>query len=170
MSLSADAVISALGLEPHPEGGHFRETFRDAAAAEGGALSTAIYYLLRAGERSHWHRVDAAEVWHFYSGAPLTLSIAAAGGPMETIRLGTDFAAGDRPQAVVPAGAWQSAERAPASGGWSAARWRRAFASKASSLRRTAGRQVRRRPDLPLWKPAQVFAATCPSRRSRPRR
>lgn len=106
---SADYIIALLGLVPHPEGGHFRETFRDARSGEGRAASTAIYFLLRQGERSHWHRVDAAEVWHFYAGAPLELAMAEAGGAVSTVRLGIDLAAGERPQAVVPAGVWQSA-------------------------------------------------------------
>ena len=109
--LSASDVISLLALQPHPEGGHFRETFRDARAVEGGrAASTAIYFLLARGERSHWHRVDAAELWHHYAGAPLALDIAAhKGAPVERTTLGPDLAAGQRPQAVVPSGAWQAA-------------------------------------------------------------
>ena len=108
--LAADEVVRLLGLAPHPEGGHYRETFRDAATAGAGrAASTAIYFLLRAGERSRWHRVDAAEAWHWYLGAPLALSVATA-GERTTLRLGADLAAGERPQAVVPAGAWQRAE------------------------------------------------------------
>ena len=76
--LTADAVIRLLDLKPHPEGGHFRETFRDARQIESGrAASTAIYFLLARGERSHWHRIDAVEVWHWYAGAPLVLEIAA---------------------------------------------------------------------------------------------
>jgi predicted cupin superfamily sugar epimerase len=110
MALTAAEVIAALGLEPHPEGGHFRETFRDAAPAPGGrGASTAIYYLLQAGERSHWHRVDAAETWHFYAGAPLELEISGDGRSRDSRRLGPDLAAGERPQAVVPKGAWQAA-------------------------------------------------------------
>ena len=109
-SLSADEVIRRLGLQPHPEGGHFCETFRDVAGAERRPHSTAIYFLLKAGERSHWHRVDAMEIWHFYAGAPLTLSIAAEGTPIESIRLGNDLAAGERPQVIVPAHTWQAAE------------------------------------------------------------
>lgn len=109
-ALSAAAVIRLLQLAPHPEGGHFRETFRDPAVdAAGRAASTAIYFLLAAGERSHWHRVDAAELWHFHAGAPLALRIADARG-IATLRLGTDLAAGERPQGIVPAGAWQAAE------------------------------------------------------------
>lgn len=110
-ALSASDVIRLLALEPHPEGGHFRETFRDTRAAEGGrAASTAIYFLLARGERSRWHRVDAVEVWHYYAGAPLALDIAARGrSPVERITLGPALAAGERPQAVVPATAWQAA-------------------------------------------------------------
>src|SRR5262245_53770301 len=111
MDLTADDIIRLLELAPHPEGGHFRETFRDGAApdAAGRAASTAIYFLLRRGERSRWHRVDAAEVWHWYAGSPLLLSVSAKGG-RSTHRLGPDLAAGERPQAVVPAQAWQQAE------------------------------------------------------------
>ena len=109
-SLTAGEVIRLLGLEPHPEGGHYRETFRDARIVDGGrAASTAIYFLLARGERSHWHRVDAVEAWHYHAGAPLTLRIADAGGVTE-VRLGADLAAGERPQAVVPAHAWRAAE------------------------------------------------------------
>jgi len=109
-ALSAEDVISLLGLAPHPEGGHFRETFRDEAGPDGRARSTAIYFLLKAGERSYWHRVDATEVWHFHAGAPLDLRIAVEGKATETIRLGPNLAGGERPQAIVPAGAWQAAE------------------------------------------------------------
>jgi uncharacterized protein len=108
-NLSADEVIRLLGLAPHPEGGHFRETFRDAANVRGArAASTAIYFLLREGEVSRWHRVDAAEAWHWYAGAPQALAIADHAG-RRTITLGADLAAGQRPQAVVPAHAWQQA-------------------------------------------------------------
>ncbi len=104
-------MIRLLGLKPHPEGGHFRETFRDQRAAGGGrAASTAIYFLLARGERSHWHRVDAVEVWHWYAGAPLALDIASPSGHRERATLGSDLSAGERPQAIVPAHAWQSAE------------------------------------------------------------
>jgi uncharacterized protein len=109
MRLPAHEVIRRLELSPHPEGGHFRETFRDAAADGGRAVSTAIYFLLARGERSHWHRVDAAEVWHWYAGAPLALEVAGSEG-IATLCLGPDLAAGERPQAVVPKGAWQAAE------------------------------------------------------------
>jgi predicted cupin superfamily sugar epimerase len=108
---TAEDIIALLGLVPHPEGGHYRETFRDSRTLPSGrAASTSIYYLLRRGERSHWHRVDAAEMWHWYAGAALVLSIApATAGPRTNHRLGADFAAGERPQIVVPTGHWQSA-------------------------------------------------------------
>jgi uncharacterized protein len=109
MALIAAEVIRLLDLRPHPEGGHFRETFRDARETDGRSVSTAIYFLLTRGERSHWHRVDAVEVWHYYAGAPLALSIADGNGTT-VVRLGPDLAAGERPQAAVPAGAWQAAE------------------------------------------------------------
>jgi predicted cupin superfamily sugar epimerase len=108
---TADAVIAALGLAPHPEGGHFREVYRHEPAGGGRGDCTSIYYLLRAGERSAWHRVtDAVEIWQFHAGDPLALSISGDGKTVETHLLGAGLAAGARPQAVVPAGAWQSAE------------------------------------------------------------
>ena len=107
--MSADAIIRALDLQPHPEGGYFRETFRHVPPQGGRGAMTAIYYLLKAGEVSAWHRVDAAEIWHFYAGAPLTLSLSKDGAQLERIELGPDVGAGERPQAVVPAGCWQSA-------------------------------------------------------------
>lgn len=115
MPTAAD-IIARLELKPHPEGGYYRETFRDAQTdAQGRARSTAIYYLLARGERSHWHRIDAVEVWHYYAGAALTLRIANEGCAAHTVALGRDIAAGERPQAIVPAGAWQAAE---SSGDW----------------------------------------------------
>jgi uncharacterized protein len=109
--MEAADIIRLLGLRPHPEGGHFGETFRDDVTIAGRAASTAIYFLLARGERSHWHRVDAAEVWHYYAGAPLMLEIADTDrGPIRCLRLGTDLAAGERPQAIVPPHAWQAAE------------------------------------------------------------
>jgi predicted cupin superfamily sugar epimerase len=104
------ALIEALGLEPHPEGGWFRQTWAEPAPAGQRPASTAIYYLLRSGETSRWHRVDATEVWHHYAGAPLELRLTAGeAGPVETHRLGANVADGDRPQLVVAAGQWQTA-------------------------------------------------------------
>ena len=109
-SLTAAEIIERLDLKPHPEGGHYRETFRDSRNVDGErAASTAIYFLLARGERSHWHRVDAAEVWHYYAGSALNLHIHDASG-LRIVRLGTDFNVGEFPQAVVPAQAWQAAE------------------------------------------------------------
>ena len=109
---SAADVIARLELKPHPEGGHYRETFRDVGIdATGRARSTAIYFLLARGERSHWHRIDAAEVWHYYAGHALTLQIADDAGT-RSIRLGPDLAGREVPQAIVPAQAWQAAESA----------------------------------------------------------
>ncbi|WP_237180001.1 cupin domain-containing protein [Rhodoplanes sp. Z2-YC6860] len=103
-------MIRILELKPHPEGGHYRETFRDSQTIDGTrAASTAIYFLLKRGERSHWHRVDAAEAWHWHAGSPLELQINNGRGA-ELFRLGPDLAIGERPQAVVPARAWQAAE------------------------------------------------------------
>jgi uncharacterized protein len=114
-AVTAAAIIARLGLKPHPEGGHYRETFRDARVdANERSASTAIYFLLAQGERSHWHRIDAVEVWHHYAGSALLLQIA-DGGSQRSIRLGCDLAAGEVPQAVVPAQAWQTAESC---GGW----------------------------------------------------
>ena len=109
--LSAAEIIALLRLQPHPEGGHFREMFRDPCQMEGRAASTAIYFLLQQGERSHWHRVDAAEVWHHYAGAPLALHVAGTEKTKpETKILGKDLASGARLQIVVPEGHWQAAE------------------------------------------------------------
>ena len=108
--MTADAIIEALGLQPHPEGGWFAETFRDSADGGRGA-STLIYFLLKTGERSHWHRLHTAvEVWHFYAGAPLKLMRSADGKAVEMQMLGPDIANGERPQGVIPAGCWQAAE------------------------------------------------------------
>jgi hypothetical protein len=115
-TLAVADIIRLLDLKPHPEGGHFRETFRDQIGSDGRAASTAIYFLLARGERSHWHRVDAAEMWHHYAGAPLVLETAESKsgsmgcGPIRRLHLGADLAAGEHPQAVVPAHAWQAAE------------------------------------------------------------
>lgn len=108
-NLSAEAVIAMLGLAPHPEGGHYRQTFADGVLVDGRPASTAIYYLLAAGERSHWHRVDAVEIWHHHAGAPLALSLSEDGSRSETLTLGSDLGAGERPQGIVPRDWWQSA-------------------------------------------------------------
>ncbi len=109
--LTAVDVVRLLDLKPHPEGGHFRETFRDGRQVEvGRAASTAIYFLLARGERSHWHRIDTPEIWHWYTGAPLELEVVPEDGRRETVRLGSDLSSGERPQAVVPAHAWQAAQ------------------------------------------------------------
>jgi predicted cupin superfamily sugar epimerase len=107
---SAAEVVALLGMRPHPEGGWYAETFRDASDGRR-ALSTAIYFLLEEGQASTWHRVrDAAEAWHFYAGAPLELFLSSDGHAVERFVLGTDLAAGARPQRVVPAGCWQMAK------------------------------------------------------------
>ncbi len=103
MTETADALIAALDLKPHPEGGYFREVFRD-ANPDGRAHSTAIYFLLKAGETSCWHRIDAAEIWHWYRGAPLELY---AGASRQV--LGPAIEKGERPQCAVPKGFWQMA-------------------------------------------------------------
>ncbi|CAN5145214.1 cupin domain-containing protein [soil metagenome] len=109
-TLDPDATIGDLGLSPHPEGGWYAETWRDAPGHGGRGAASAIYFLLRADERSHWHRVDAAETWHHYAGGPLDLLIADDdAGPVHTVALGLDLTAGQLPQATVPAGAWQAA-------------------------------------------------------------
>lgn len=106
--MTADDIIKTLGLTPHPEGGHYAETWR--ASGPGRASGTAIYFLLQAGEVSHWHTVDAAEIWHFYAGSPLILSISKTNdGPARDHLLGPDLAVGQRPQLLVPPGHWQSA-------------------------------------------------------------
>jgi predicted cupin superfamily sugar epimerase len=108
---SAADIIARLELKPHPEGGHYRETFRDARVdANGRSLSTAIHFLLARGERAHWHRIDAVEIWHYYAGHALSLQIADDRG-QRSVRLGPDLAAGEVPQAVVPVKAWQAAEK-----------------------------------------------------------
>jgi predicted cupin superfamily sugar epimerase len=105
--MTADEIIARLGLQPHPEGGHYRETFRASDQPRG--ASTAIYFLLKADERSHWHRVDADEVWHHYAGAPLELLLSEDGRGVRHLRLGSDLDIGELPQAVVPRGVWQAA-------------------------------------------------------------
>lgn len=111
---TAADMIRALKLKPHPEGGHYRETFRDSRQLNGRPASTTILFLLARGERSHWHRIDAVETWHYYGGAPLKLEIV-DGSKEEIFRLGADIQAGEVPQVTVPARAWQAAESL---GGW----------------------------------------------------
>ncbi len=109
MVVTAANIIAKLALKPHPEGGHYRETFRDPRLIDGRAASTAILFLLARGERSHWHRVDAVEIWHYHAGAPLRLSIV-GGASEQIVRLGADIHGGEIPQVTVPAQAWQAAE------------------------------------------------------------
>lgn len=105
----ADTIIALLGLAPHPEGGYYRQTWR--ADNAGRAVGTSIYFLLKSGEPSHWHYVDATEIWHYYAGAPLTLSIAESeAGPAVDHQLGIDFSIGEFPQIIVPANHWQAAK------------------------------------------------------------
>ena len=119
--MTAEAVIRRLGLGPHPEGGWFAETFRDVDGEHGRAAATAIYYLLQAGQVSHWPRVrDAAEVWHYYAGAPLRLSLAPVGAPATDWVLGPDLSSDHRPQIICPRGVWQSAASL---GDWSLGDW-----------------------------------------------
>lgn len=114
--LSASEIVTLLGLEPHVEGGYFRQTFADRPDADGRPASTLIYYMLTDRQAGAWHRVvDAAEIWHWYAGAPLTLSISTDGRTVASHLLGSDLAAGQRPQGVVPPGAWQ---RARVEGDW----------------------------------------------------
>jgi uncharacterized protein len=107
---AVDGIIDLLGLRPHPEGGWYAETWRHDTGDGGRGAGSAIYYLLAAGQRSHWHRVDATEIWHHYAGGPLVLSVHAADAATPDVVLGDDLAAGQVPQAVVPADAWQAAE------------------------------------------------------------
>ncbi|WP_119677556.1 cupin domain-containing protein [Indioceanicola profundi] len=109
-SLTPRQIIDLLGMRPHPEGGHYVETYRHAPPDGGRGASTAIYFLLQAGEYSHWHRVvDADEVWHWHAGAPLVLTLSPNGHDASARHLGPDLAAGQRPQLVVPANHWQTA-------------------------------------------------------------
>jgi len=108
--MDADEIIAALALAPHPEGGYFKETFRDSEPKGQRGYSTAIYFLLKAGQISRWHRVDAVEIWHWHAGAPLALSVAPPDGEVMLQRLGPDVLGGDRPQGIVPRGHWQQAQ------------------------------------------------------------
>ena len=112
---SMEEVVAALGLEPHPEGGFFKELFRAKAPDGGRGVMTSIYYMPPVGQPSRWRVIDADEVWSFHAGAPLTLSVSRDGRTVEAFRLGTDFAAGEQAQAIVPKKAWARAE---SHGGW----------------------------------------------------
>ena len=114
--MTADEVIAALALTPHPEGGYYRETWREERPGGARGAGSAILFLLPAGVTSAWHRVDAAEVWHHYAGAAVELSIAPEGSPATVHRLGDALDRGESPQRIVPAGAWQ---RARSLGRWS---------------------------------------------------
>ena len=114
--MEADEVIARYGLVPHPEGGHYRETFRAVAEDGGRGTVTAIYYLLKAGEISAWHRIDAIEIWHYYAGAPIRLTLSRDGRTTTKSLLSADI--GAEPHIVVPAGTWQSAR---SEGAWTLA-------------------------------------------------
>ena len=114
--MTAAEIIGLLRLVPHPEGGWYRQTWIAEAAPGARPVGTAILYLLEDGASSHWHRVDAVEIWHWHAGAPMELRIAdTAAGPARRLLLGADLAAGQMPQAIVPAGHWQAARPL---GGW----------------------------------------------------
>ncbi|MBR9649939.1 cupin domain-containing protein [Thalassovita aquimarina] len=108
--MDAQEIIEKLQLQPHPEGGHYRQTWIETRTDGARPAGTCIYFLLKAGERSHWHRVDATEIWHYYAGAPLILSLAETeAGPAGDHVLGPDLATGQAPQLIVPARHWQAA-------------------------------------------------------------
>ncbi|WP_243398178.1 cupin domain-containing protein [Deinococcus koreensis] len=106
--MTPDEIIRELHMQPHPEGGHYVQIHEDERVVDGRPVCTSIYFLLRAGEVSHWHRVDATEIWSYHAGEALELSIG-EGGELRTVRLGPDLLSGERPQGIVPAHAWQSA-------------------------------------------------------------
>ena len=112
----SQAIIEIFGMKPHPEGGWYTETFRAPAEPDTRSAVTAIYFLLQEGQRSHWHRVDASEIWLWHAGSSIRLCLSPDGHQTEVILLGSDITAGERPQAIVPTGAWQSAE---STGAWS---------------------------------------------------
>ena len=106
--MQAQNIIDTLGLTPHPEGGWYTQTWQDETKPR--AQGTCIYFLLEPGQKSHWHKVDAAEIWHFYAGDPLVLSISEEDtGPRVDHILGPDLSQGQRPQIFVPTGFWQAA-------------------------------------------------------------
>jgi uncharacterized protein len=107
--VTPDSIIAQLGMSPHDEGGHFAEAWRGAETNEGRASGTSIYYMLRAGERSQWHRVDATELWLFHAGGPLALDYVNAEGVVQRCTLGPALDSGEKLQVVVPAGCWQTA-------------------------------------------------------------
>ena len=108
--MTADDIIAALDLSPHPEGGFYRQTWIDQSATDR-AHGTCIYFLLTAGKPSHWHRVDAVEIWHYYAGAPLILKLAPTDtGPRQDVVVGPDIAAKQQPQAIVKTDWWQAAQ------------------------------------------------------------
>lgn len=108
--MTADEIIAHLNLEPHPEGGFYRQTWIDNAPEGTRPAGTAIFFLLKAGESSHWHKVDATEIWHYYAGAPLILSQSKTEtGPKQDQILGPDLAKGEIPQLIVPKNHWQAA-------------------------------------------------------------
>lgn len=109
LGLTADEMIARLRLEPHPEGGHYRETYRHGGEPGARGAITAIYYMLKAGEMSGWHRIDAVEIWHYYAGAPLALTTSTNGHDVSSYHLGAEIGLNQRPQVVVPPGAWQTA-------------------------------------------------------------
>lgn len=114
--MTADQLVEALDLVPHPEGGWYRETWRAPAGAGERAAASAVLYLIQPGQRSHWNRVDADEIWLWHDGDAVDVSIAATdAGPARTVRLGMNLGQGELPQLIVPAGQWQSAD--PMSGG-----------------------------------------------------
>ncbi|MEL6521174.1 MAG: cupin domain-containing protein [Pseudomonadota bacterium] len=109
--MTGPEIIERLGLARHPEGGWYRQTWIAQAGPDDRPAGTCIYFLLQAGEQSHWHRVDATEIWHYYAGAPLRLRISAdANGPAVGYLLGPDLTAGQEPQVIVPTHHWQSAD------------------------------------------------------------
>ncbi|MCT4576234.1 cupin domain-containing protein [Donghicola sp.] len=108
---TADELIARLALQPHPEGGYYRQTWIADSTDGKRPAGTCIYFLLKAGESSHWHRVDAAEIWHYYAGAPLILSLSESDeGPAKDHILGPDVLNGEQPQLIVPPHHWQAAK------------------------------------------------------------
>ena len=117
---AAKALIEELRLSPHPEGGWFRETWRAPAVEGARAAATAIYFLLESPQRSHWHKVDATEIWLWQAGDPLLLSLSSGdAGPVREVKLGADVIAGDAPQVIVQPDEWQAATPLPGREGYS---------------------------------------------------